>query len=184
MELFSERGYHGVSMPAVASHLNLSRSTLYFTFGSKPALFAHALRHSCGASRLPGMSEMIDSESARTGLMRVFEVACSADGKRPVCMLRLLIGAMRGLIPDDQELALPIKDTLLDLEARFRKAIERARAATEIAAFVDPDSVARVLLSIYLGSHLLAGCGYDEDARRSAVLHQVHSLLPAPPAAE
>ena len=39
MELFRERGYQGTSMLVIAAHLNLSRSTIYETFGTKWALF-------------------------------------------------------------------------------------------------------------------------------------------------
>ena len=180
MELFSERGYHAVSMPVIAEHLNLSRSTLYFTFGSKSALFEHALRHSCRAYRLPGMSALDDSVSARTALLRVFEVVAGRDRERPPCTLHLLIEAVRGFPHHKQEFSRLIENTLSDLETCFREAVERAISATEVDSHVDPVSVARVLLSLYLASHVLAGCGTDEDSGWSAVLYQVHSLLPAP----
>ena len=180
LALFSERGYYGVSMQTIGDHLNLSRSTLYSTFGSKSALFAHALRHSCGTDRLPGMSELNASVSVRSALLRVFEVVGAREEDRPACPLHLLIDTVRGLPHRGREYFRLIEDTLLDLEARFREAIERARSATEIDSHVDPVSVARVLLSLYLGSYVLAGCGSEDDSGRSAVLYQVRSLLPAP----
>ena len=51
MELFSERGYHGTSMEAIAAHLKLSRSSVYFTFRAKSALFVQALRRHTGEER-------------------------------------------------------------------------------------------------------------------------------------
>ena len=44
MELFSKGGYHGTTMPAIAAHLKLSRSSVYYTFRAKSALFVQALR--------------------------------------------------------------------------------------------------------------------------------------------
>ena len=180
MGLFSERGYHGVSMQTIGEHLSLSRSTLYSTFGSKSALFAQALRHSCGGGLLPGLSALNDPVSVRSALLRVFEVVGAGERDCPACPLHLLIDTGRGLPHRGREFFGLIEDTLLDIEARFREAIERARSATEVDSHVDPVSVARVLLSLYLGSYVLAGCGSDEDSGRSAVLHHVHSLLPAP----
>ena len=179
MELFSERGYHRVSMPTIAAHLNLSLSTVYHTFGSKPALFKRALQHSCRACRLPGLSELKNSVSVRSALLRVFKMV-ARDQQRPPCALNLLIEARRGLPHHKQEISRLIEDTLSDLEACFREAVERAISATEVDSDVDPIAVARVLLSLYLAAHVLADCGSDEDWGLSAVLHQVHSLLPAP----
>ena len=180
MALFAERGYYGVSMQTIGTHLNLSRSTLYSTFGSKSALFSRALRHSCSAGRLPGLSELNDPVSVRSALLRLFEVVGAGKRDRPPCPFHLLIDTVRGLPHLGPEYFQLIEDTLLDLEARFRDAIERAKSAAEVDSHVDPVSVARVLLSLYLGSYVLAGCGSDEDSGRSALLYQVQSLLPAP----
>ena len=66
------------------------------------------------------------------------------------------------------------------MEGRFRNAIERGKAAAEIAADVDPVTVARVLLSLYFGWYVLAGSGTAGEPVQSAVLQLVQALLPAP----
>ena len=179
MELFLERGYHGTTMPAVAKRLNRSRSCVYVTFGSKLALFAQALRNSDSKCRVPGLRELNGAVSPRNALVRVFEVVGTVGAERQPRTLWLLIEASRVLKHEDPELARLLEKTVVDIEVRFRDAIERAKAAAEIDAEVDSVAVARVLLSLYLG--LLGGGGAAGEPLRNSVLQQVEMLLPAPP---
>ena len=175
MELFSERGYHGTSMEDIAAHLKLSRSSVYYTFRAKSALFVQALRRHTGEERAPGLS---DADSPRAALVRVFEVAGGGEEGHPGG-LYLLIETAKGQRHREPEIARLVDETFLEMEGRFRDAIERGKAAAEIAAHVDPVTVARVLFSLYFGLYVLAGSG-TAGARLSAVLQQVETLLPAP----
>ena len=180
MELFSERSYHGTSMPAIAEHLKLSRSCVYYTFRAKSALFEQALRRYTGAGRAPGLSELSGAGSPRAALVRVFEVAAGSKEERPPRALYLLIETAKGLKHREPEIARLVDETFLEMEGRFRNAIERGKAAAEIAADVDPVTVARVLLSLYFGWYVLAGSGTAGEPVQSAVLQLVQALLPAP----
>ena len=154
MELFRERGYAAITMQDVAESLSLSRATIYTNFGDKYALFVQALRH-YGPARAPGLSELRDAPSPRAALLRVFEVAIAggAGKQRRPC---LLINTAMELKPgSDPELGRLVEGAVLDLEERFRDAIERGQSAGEIAASVDPVQMARVLLSQYLGLYVL-----------------------------
>ena len=65
------------------------------------------------------------------------------------------------------------------MERRFRAAIERGQEAAEIADRVDPETAARVVLSLYLGLCLIPG--HDAAGERvGAVPQQVEALLPVP----
>ena len=186
MEVFSERGYHGTSMEALATHLKLSRSSIYATFGDKAALFVKALRRNTGAGRALGLSELGGAGSPRGALVRVFEMAAGSGGERPPRALKLLIEATLGLHQLHQlqhreaEIARLVEETFLDMERSFRTAIERGQAAAEIAAEVDAMTVARVLLGLYIGWYVAAGCGTAGEPVQRAVLEQVQTLLPAP----
>ena len=137
LEVFWERGgYDRTPMQAIADQLRLSRSAIYFTFGSKQALFAQALRRAAG------------SRTRRELTQRVPAVAQV------------------------------VAETLQELKARFRDAVERGQGAAEIDAAVDPVTVARVLLALYLGAQVHVGAGVAPVQR--ALLQQVETLLPAP----
>ena len=75
IELFCERGYHSTSIQAIAAHLKLSRSSIYATFRSKPALFVQAVRRYNAECRAPGLSELRGAASPRAALVRVFTAA-------------------------------------------------------------------------------------------------------------
>ena len=84
MELFWERGYHGTTTQVIAEHLKLSRSTIYYTFGGKSALFVQVLRRYYGACRAPGLSELSSNvPSPRAALVRVFEVTGGGEERQP-----------------------------------------------------------------------------------------------------
>ena len=142
LELFSERGYHGTTMEAIAKHLKLSRSAVYFTFRSKPALFVQLLQWYRGAGRAPGLSELSGAGTPRAALVRVF-VAAGCGEERPRHARSLLIAAALWLKHREPEIARLVEETFLDIEGRFRAAVERGKGAGEIAAHVDAVTVAR-----------------------------------------
>ena len=129
-----------------------------------------------------GLSELSGAGSPRAALVRVFEAAGGEKEGHPRA-LSLLIETAEGLQHRAPEIARLVAETFLDMERRFRDAIERGQAAAEIAAHVDPGTVARVLLSLYFGLYVIAGSG-TAGKPLSAVMQQVETLLPAPPAFE
>ena len=177
LEVFVERGYHGASMEAIAGHLKLSRNSIYLSFHSKLELFVRALRRHTGAGAAV-LGELSDTGSPRAALVKVFEVATGGREALPPA-LRLLIEATLGRPRREPEIVRLAAETFEDLERRFRGAIKRGQAAAEIAAGVDPETAARVLLGLYLSLYLLAG--HDATGERvEAVLQQVETLLLAP----
>ena len=173
LELFSERGYHGTTMEAIAKHLKLSRSAVYYTFRSKPALFVQMLQRYRAAGRA---LELSGAGTARAALERVF-VAAGCGEEQPRRARSLLIEAALWLKHREPEIARLVEETFVDIEGRFRDVVERGKAAGEIAADVDPVTVARVLLSLYFGWYVIAGHGAAGERLR-AVLQQVEALLP------
>ena len=180
MELFLERGYQETTMQVIAEHLKLSRRTIYYTFRGKSALFVQALRRYHGACRAPGLSELSNVPSPRAALVQVFEVAGGGGEERQRRARNLLIETVMGLKHRELEIARLVEEVVLDMEARFRDAIERGKAAAEIADRVDPVAVARVLLGLYLGWYVLICAGAAGEPVLSAVMQQVETLLPAP----
>ena len=180
MELFRKRGYKSTSMQEIADHLNLSRSSIYSTFGDKHALFIQALRR-YGPPRAPGLRALRDAPSPRAALVRVFEVAIAAGAgqqRRPCLLISTAMELMPG---SDPEIARLVEGAVLDLEERFRDAIERGQSAGEIAESVDAVQTARALLGLYLGLYVLDRSGTASRSVLEAVARQARALLPTPP---
>jgi TetR/AcrR family transcriptional repressor of nem operon len=175
-ELFRLHGYHNTTMEALADRLGLSRSSIYVTFGTKHDLFVQTVRHYGPACRVPGLCELHDAASPRAALLQVFELAIADEGELVSC---LLINTSLELPHRSPEITAILQAAFGDLQTRFRKAIERARSANEIADSVDPVQTARALLGLYLGLHVLVRFGDSAKLAQRAVVLQVQGLLSA-----
>ena len=173
--LFARHGYRGTSVQAVAQHMKLSRSSIYITFRSKAELFAQVMRRA--TSRADGLGGLTCAVSPRAALVNLF-VEAGADGRSGPPPLPQLLKT--GVTHNEPEVSRLVDQTIRAVEARFRDAIERAQAADEIAADVDPAATAQVLLAFYLAMGVLTGFGTAAESIQSAALQQVNTLLPAP----
>ena len=174
-ELFLRRGYDALAIREIGTALGVSRSTVYGTFGAKPELFASVL-HRYGPARAPGLRELRDAPSPRAALVRVFEPAIAAGAAQRCLVLDMIVK-----MPDSSPaVAGLVKAAVDDLQARFGAAIERGRAAGEIAAGVDPFQAAGALLGLYLGRYVLVHSGVASESVLAAVARQAQALLPPP----
>ena len=174
-ELFLRRGYDALAIREIGDALGVSRSTVYGTFGTKPELFASVLRR-YGPARAPGLRELRDAPSPRAALVRVFEPAIAVGAAQRCLVLDMIVK-----MPDSSPaVAGLVKAAVDDLQARFGAAIERGRAAGEIAAGVDPFQAAGALLGLYLGRYVLVHSGVASESVLAAVARQAQALLPPP----
>ena len=174
-ELFLRRGYDALAIREIGTALGVSRSTVYVTFGTKPELFASVLRR-YGPPRAPGLRELRDAPSPRAALVRVFEPAIAVGAAQRCLVLDMIVK-----MPDSSPaVAGLVKAAVVDLQARFGAAIERGRAASEIAAGVDPFQAAGALLGLYLGRYVLVHSGVASESVLAAVARQAQALLPPP----
>lgn len=181
MKLFWERGYEATTILEIAE--GLSRSSIYATLGHKKALFEQVLRRYGSEFRVPGLSELRAAVSPRAALVEVFrQTIASGVGKQRRDSCLLINTALELKSNSDPEIARMIEDAVLDMEMRFREAIDRSRGAGETIASVNPVQTARVLLGLYLGLYMLARFDAVRDPVVDAVVRQVEALLPPPSA--
>ena len=183
-KLFWERGYADTTISEVAGACGVSRSTIYVAFGDKQALLVQVLRRYGSEFRVPGLSELRRAVSPRAALVEVFNSSRPSppDGKQRRISCLLINTALELKPGSDPEIAGMIEDAVLDMEMRFRNAIDRSRGSGEIIASVDPVRTARALLGLYLGLHLLVRLGALREPVLHAVIQHVEALLPAPSA--
>ena len=180
MELYRERGYADTSVQDVAKRLNLTRSSIYGTFGNKRRLYEQTLRR-YGPARVRGLSELRWKGSPREALVRLFELLVVAGRDRKQWRNCLLIDTALELGPRcDPEVRRLVEEGILDLEDRIREAIELGRGRAEIAVCVEPEQTARALVSLYLGLYVLVRSGITGEPILSAALPLVQAQLPAP----
>ena len=175
--LYLQRSCTALTMQEVADALNLSRATVYHTWGSKAGLFAAVLDR-YGPARVPGLNEVRSAAAPRAALVRLFERAGSVA--REPC---LIIDTM--VRPGDRgpEIGRLVEAAALNLEKDLGDAVGRGQAAGEIAPGVDPARTGHALLALYLGLYVLMRSGTAGEPVLRAVVRQVEVLLPAPPPA-
>ena len=174
--LFLQRSCTALTIREVAAALNLSRSTVYHTWGSKAGLFTAVLDR-YGPSRAPGLGEVRAAAAPRAALVRLFERAAAVT--REPC---LVINTLVEFAPGDcgPKVDRLVEAAALDLEKDLGDAVGRGQAAGEIAPGVDPVRTGRVLAALYLGLYVLMRSGTAGEPVLRAVVRQVEALLPAP----
>lgn len=68
----------------------------------------------------------------------------------------MIVNAALDVAPDDDQLRAVISGYLGEIEAFFRRCLERAAADRDIAPLIAPDGMARTLLAVLLGIRVAA----------------------------
>ncbi len=153
VDLFRERGFDGASVPEITERLGICRQSLYSTFGDKRGLFLKALER-YGQREVDAKLAVLEDgasplESVRTVLrgMAAMATQCPNEG----CLTVTALVESRG----DEEALRVIEAQVERLEAGFRTALERARAAGQLRADARPERLARMLITSFYGIGVL-----------------------------
>jgi TetR/AcrR family transcriptional repressor of nem operon len=155
LQLFWRKGYEATSLGELLEVMGIARQSLYNTFGDKHALFIEALaRYSERGSH--GVHDCLAAApSVRRAFRDLFEaiVAQTSREQRLGCMA---INAAVELAPHDPAVAKLIAARQRALEETFFRALERGRAAGELAPAKDTRGLARFLVGALQGLRVAA----------------------------
>jgi AcrR family transcriptional regulator len=158
-ELFWRQGYERTSLSDLTNTLGITPPSLYYAFGSKEGLFRKVLEH-YAATRLQYAEDALKCGTAREVaeqmLTRLAELY--TDPKHPPGCLAVNC-SLAGGMPEgsmETELAKQRQARRKRISKRFRQAQE----AGDLAASVDPEALARFLMTV--------GWGMATDARSGA----------------
>ncbi|HKW94363.1 MAG TPA: TetR/AcrR family transcriptional regulator [Methylomirabilota bacterium] len=156
MDAFWSKGYEATSIEDLVSRMRIQRGSLYGAFGDKRTLFLTALEryHQVIAREL---FEALEAPGSGVQAIRRFfrlRVEGSLDRRRPHGCL--VTNSAVELSRRDRGAAAKIGDSLARLEAAFRRALERARAAGELGSTRDLRALARFLTSSAQGLSVMA----------------------------
>lgn len=145
LEMFSEKGYEGLTVDALARRVHASKATIYGRWGGKKPLLLHAVRH------LIDPVDDVDTGNLRDDLVALGRAVDLSKGRSAGLML-----AIGHIASVDPEFARSIQD---NLAAPFRAAmagvVSRAVHRGELpVAAMDLEYVADVLPSLALGRRL------------------------------
>jgi len=156
MTAFWSKGYEATSIEDLVDRMGIQRGSLYGAFGDKRALFLAALeRYQQVVAR--ELIETLEAPGSGLDAIRRFfrlRVASALDRRRPPGCL--MTNSAVELSRRDRGAAARVGGSLVKMEAAFRRALERARAAGEVSEGRDLRALARFLTSSAQGLSVMS----------------------------
>ena len=176
MEAFWERGFERTGLADLEACTGLGRQSLYNAFGDKRSLFEKALEHYGETfiepliARLGAPGSPIENIEA---VLDMWEQASRMNENRGC----LVANSLAELGAREPELEPFLSQTLSRLEKAFRRALDRAQKAGELASGRDVKAIARLLTTLGQGLSVVnkvQGAAFSRDAIRAArgLLHE------------
>lgn len=176
MQVFWAQGYDAASTRDLLSAMQVSRSSLYQTFGNKETLFVEALRHYREhlVRRLKGQLGV--SSSALTFLEDLFyETAREARSER-AALGCLIFNSASELGQRGDQAAKEASKSVAAITQVFRQAVERAQAEGDIDPNHSSQALATYLTLGMAGLRTLLKSGGDPEEAEDAVLVLLRGL--------
>jgi TetR/AcrR family transcriptional regulator, transcriptional repressor for nem operon len=159
VRVFCERGYHATSIADLTAAMELASGSVYKAFKDKRAVFLAAFDR-YKVVRDAHLEATIDQgQTGRERLRRVldFYVVSShgAEGQRGC----LVVGCAAELATFDAEIAQRVTGSLKRSEALLSRLIRQGQADGSIAASIDDQTTARLMLCLLQGMRLVGKAG-------------------------
>ncbi len=169
MDVFWKQGFENTSMQDLLVAMDLSKSSLYQTFGNKQALFERCLGR-YGDTMVAALRAMLAESPSGMDFIRVF-LESVLDEARGVCEARgcLLLNTASEFADRDPSVARVVSLGLDRFHALLRDAVVRAQGEGDIPAGHDPAVLASFLVNGMSGLKTLSKAGVDEARLRGII---------------
>lgn len=145
MAMFWSKGYEATSLADLLQATQLSKSSLYATFGNKHALFIKAF-DAYRQQRQAAMAHHFAHENARVGLENFFRHVLDVSFAPTPTHGCMSINQSIELAPHDAEIAQRVQDDFSALEAGFQFLITRGQKEGSITSQRPAQELASLLL--------------------------------------
>jgi TetR/AcrR family transcriptional repressor of nem operon len=180
MQRFWSRGYEVTSVRELAEGMGLTSASLYNAFGDKLALYRRSLQHYLDMSvrnRIERFEALAPREAIAAFLGEIVERSMG-DGEFRGCML---VNAALEVAPHDPEFRLVVAEELRQIEAFFRRCVQRGHRSGDIACTVDAKDAGRLLLGVLMGIRVLARARPERALLEGIVRPALATLEPSRP---
>jgi TetR/AcrR family transcriptional repressor of nem operon len=163
MQVFWYKGYEATSMEDLLTAMDLSRGSLYDTFGDKRQLFLKVVDRYCTTFASSKFS-LLDQPGPALPTLRRF--ICDliegglADPQRRGC---LISNTVMELSPHEKEIAGRLRQALKMAEDAFLKVLTRAQKQGELHMGQDPRTLAQFLVTMMQGAVVMIKAGAPGD---------------------
>ncbi|RUT69156.1 TetR/AcrR family transcriptional regulator [Flavobacterium cupreum] len=177
IEIFWHKGYNGTSAQDLVTHLGLSRSSLYDTFGDKQKLFSMALKRyqKQGQDYVKNLlEEAVDIKAALTVIFKQAVLESLEDRITKGCFM---VNSSVELAMHDEEIAKIVNDNRQTMQAVFLRAVKKGQEAGQISVQQNARTLARFIFNNYTGIRVLARSGEKDKQVYDDILKALFSLF-------
>ncbi len=177
IEIFWHKGYNGTSAQDLVTHLELSRSSLYDTFGDKQKLFSKALRRYQKQGE-DNIEKLLDeSTDIKATLTIIFKQAVLESLEDRITKGCFMVNSAVELAMHDEEIAKIVSDNRKTIEQIFFKAIKKGQNSGQISAQQDARILARFIFNNYSGIRVLARAGEKDKQFYGDILKAIFFIF-------
>lgn len=179
METFWSQGYDGTSIDDLVERTGVHRASLYSVYPDKRALFIAGIKRYLDLVVEDNIRRLREAESPGEAVRQFFLKLVDA----PIDRLRrgcLLTNSATELGSDDEELAALIRGAFRRVERALCDRLAEAQRAGQLAAGVDPKTLARLLITVLQGIRVMSRVGVDRETMRDAVTGALSGITFAP----
>ena len=178
LDVFWRRGYEGTSLSDLTEAMGVTRPSLYAAFGNKEELFRKVLDR-YGAMRTDPSCDVLNEPTSRRAVERLLMnfAGTGDDAPRGCLMVQGALVCSEASDAIRQELTARRAQG----EARLRDRLEDWKAAGDLPADADPQSLARYVMAVANGMSVQATGGASADELKR-VVDLTMKGWPSPPA--
>jgi TetR/AcrR family transcriptional repressor of nem operon len=177
MEIFWHKGYNGTSAQDLVTHLGLSRSSLYDTFGDKQKLFAQSLKKYQKQSQDQMVHLFETSENIKETLHDIFKQAVIESLEDRITKGCFMVNSSIELAMHDQEIAKIVQNNGQTMEDVFTKAVRKGQDLGQISKKIEARVLARFIFNNYSGIRVLARSGEKDKQVYDDIVKTLLSVL-------
>ena len=177
IEIFWYKGYNGTSAQDLVTHLGLSRSSLYDTFGDKQKLFSLSLKRYQQQAQDMVKDLLEKSENVRETLHDIFKQAVIESLEDKITKGCFMVNSSVELAMHDEEIARIVKNNSQTMEEVFTNAVKKGQEAGHISKQQDARVLARFIFNNYSGIRVLARTGERDKQVYDDIVKAVFSIL-------
>lgn len=165
VEVFWCKGYEATSMTDLLEAMNLSKSSLYQTFGSKQQLFERCLSRYADRLSAEMAKDLEEAKSGRSFIEDTFGGVANTAQQPEGAKGCLIANSANEFGQREPVLAIPVVDGLNRFARIFTEAVVKGQAEGSISTDVDPRALGNYLIGTMNGLRTMIKAGAD---RRSA----------------